>query len=443
MDNMKDFNLRSDALEIFSASLEEVDPVIAVKRHLRLEGDTLRVGDRKYNLSTYTHIYVVGCGKAAASMSSALEDILHERISGGIINVKYGYTKALHSITINEAGHPIPDEAGARGTQEILRLLQGLGGNDLVIFVISGGGSALLPLPKDGISLEEKQRVTKMLLECGASIDEMNALRKHISTVKGGQLARVAYPATLISLLLSDVVGDRMDVIASGPTVPDESTFEDCMTIVDKYSLNLPDSVINLLKSGLNGAIEETPKVGDPIFDKTFSLIIGSNMMALKAAEQRAKELGYNTLILSSSIEGETKEVAKVHTAIAKELHATGNPIQKPACIISGGETTVTIKGTGLGGRNQEFVLASALEIAGLSDTVILSCGTDGTDGPTDAAGAIADGLTVQRAKKLGMQPVEYLQNNDAYHFFERLDDLIKTGPTNTNVMDVRLVVVG
>lgn len=434
--------MRKDAMEIFTASLNAVDPIIAVKKYLSLEGDVLQVGKRSYDLSNYARIYVIGCGKAAASMSYALEDILQNRISGGIINVKYGHTKDLKYIKINEAGHPIPDEAGVEGTEEILALLHGLRDNDLVIFVLSGGGSALLPLPKDGISLEEKQRVTKMLLDSGASIDEMNALRKHISKVKGGQLARVAYPATSISLLLSDVVGDRKDVIASGPTVPDESAFGDCMSIIEKYNLQLPESVMNLIKKGLNGEIEETPKAGDPIFEKTFPVIIASNIMALKAAEQKAKELGYNALILSSAIEGETKEVAQVHTAIAKEIRASGNPISKPACIISGGETTVTIKGKGLGGRNQEFVLASATEIAGMSDTVILSCGTDGTDGPTDAAGALADGLTIQRAEKLGMHAMEYLWNNDSYHFFEKLDDLIKTGPTNTNVMDVRLLLM-
>jgi hydroxypyruvate reductase len=440
---MKKSELRTDAVAIFNASLKAVDPISAVKKHVSLDGDMLRVGDRGYNLSTYAHIYVVGCGKAAASMSYALEEILQNRVDGGIINVKYGHTKDLKFITINEAGHPIPDEAGVKGTREIVALLQRLGETDLVIFVISGGGSALLPLPREGITLEEKQRVTKMLLERGASIDEMNAVRKHISRVKGGQLARVAYPATSISLLLSDVVGDRIEVIASGPTVPDESTFRDCMSILEKYHVKLPESVMNLLKRGLNGALEETPKAGDTIFDKTFPLIIGSNIMALKAAEQKARALGYyNTLLLSSSIEGETKEVAKVHAALAKEIHATGNPIPKPACIISGGETTVTLKGKGLGGRNQEFVLASALEIAGMDGTVILSCGTDGTDGPTDAAGALADGFTTQRAEKLGMHPREYLRNNDSYHFFEKLDDLIKTGPTNTNVMDVRLVLV-
>ncbi len=439
---MKDSEMREDARDIFNASLKAVDPIIAVKKHLSLEGDVLQVGKRSYDLSNYSHIYVIGCGKAAASMSYALEDILQNRISGGIINVKYGHTKDLKYIKINEAGHPIPDEAGVKGTKEILTLLHGLRDKDLVMFVISGGGSALLPLPKDGISLEEKQRVTKMLLDSGASIDEMNALRKHISQVKGGQLARVAYPATVISLLLSDVVGDRLDVIASGPTVPDESTFGDCMSIIEKYNLKLPESVMNLIKKGEEGEVEETPKEGDPFFEKTVHVIIASNILALKAAEQKADELGYNTLILSSAIEGETKEVAKVHTAIAKEIHASGNPISKPACIISGGETTVTITGKGLGGRNQEFVLASALEIAGMGDTVILSCGTDGTDGPTDTAGALVGRLTIQRAEKLGMQAREYLGNNDSYHFFEKLDDLIKTGPTNTNVMDVRLLLV-
>ncbi|MFQ6119555.1 MAG: glycerate kinase [Methanosarcinales archaeon] len=438
---MKESKLRQNIMEIFKASIKAVDPIKAVQKHVSLEGDILKVGERQYDLSEL-RVYVIGCGKAAASMSYALEDILGHRISGGIINVKYGHIMYLKKIKINEAGHPIPDASGVKGTKEILNLLQGLEEKDLVIFVISGGGSALLTLPKDGISLEEKQRVTKMLLDSGASISEMNAIRKHLSKVKGGQLARVAYPATLISLILSDVVGDRIDVIASGPTVPDKSTFKECIDIVEKYSLNFPESVNNLLLKGVKREIEETPKESSKIFERTYNLIIGSNILALKAAEQKAKELGYNTLILSSSIEGETREVAKVHTAIAKEIHATGNPIQKPACIISGGETTVTIKGKGLGGRNQEFALASAIEINGMYDTVILSGGTDGTDGPTDAAGAVADGLTIQRAEKLGMSAIKYLQNNDSYHFFEKLGDLIKTGPTNTNVMDVRLLLV-
>jgi glycerate 2-kinase len=435
--------LRADAAAIFKAALAAVNPIDAVKRHVRLDGELLRVGDRAYDFSTYERCFVVGCGKAAATMGFALEDILGDRIEGGIVIVKYGHTMDLKHITLHEAGHPIPDEAGVEGARAMVRLLRGLGPNDLVIVVISGGGSALLPLPREGITLAEKQQVTKQLLACGASIDEMNAIRKHLSQVKGGQLARIIHPAASISLLLSDVVGDRLDVIASGPTVPDSSTFADCLAIVERYALELPGPVLQLLERGSRGELEETPKVNDQVFARAFHQIVGSNIHALRAAAQKARALGYNALILSSAIEGETREVAKVHTALAKEIRATGNPIEKTACLISGGETTVTIRGQGLGGRNQEFVLASALEIAGVDSTVVLSCGTDGTDGPTDAAGAIADGYTVRRAEQQGLQADRYLRNNDSYHFFEPLGDLIKTGPTNTNVMDVRLVLVG
>ncbi|MCI0529242.1 MAG: DUF4147 domain-containing protein, partial [Nitrospira sp.] len=255
----------------------------------------------------------------------------------------------------------------------------------------------------------------------------------------------VVMPATLINLILSDVIGDPLDVIASGPTVPDESTFQDCWRILEKYQLTdrVPSSVLNHIRAGLTGQVQETPKWGDSVFAKTQNLVVGSNLLAVKAAAQKAQALGYNTLILSSFVEGETREVAKVHTAIAKEILSSGNPIPRPACVISGGETTVTLKGKGLGGRNQEFVLAAALDIAGLKDVVVLSIGTDGTDGPTDAAGAIADGGTVQRARNLNLEPFKYLQENDSYHFFQPLQDLIITGPTNTNVMDLRIVLVG
>ena len=440
---MSEVDLRKDAMEIFLASIRAVDPIISVKEHVSLEGDILRVGTNSYDLSNYDGIYVIGCGKAAAPMGRALEDILGDRIDGGTINVKYGHITPLKIIKVNEAGHPIPDDAGVEGTREILNMLDGLGERDLVLSVISGGGSALLSIPKDGISLDTEQGITKMLLDCGASIDEMNTLRKHISGVKGGELARVAYPATVISLILSDVVGDRMDVIASGPTVPDESTYADCMKIIDKYDLKLPVSAMDKIKRGVEGLVDETPKRDNKIFNRTYNLIVGKNIMALKAAEQKAKECGYNTLILSSSIEGETRDVAFVHAAIAKEIRASGNPIEAPACVISGGETTVTIKGDGKGGRNQEFVLASAMKIDGMEDVVILSGGTDGSDGPTDATGAIADGSSIDRGNKKNLDSTKYLQDNDSYHFFESLGDLIKTGPTNTNVMDVRLLLVG
>jgi len=292
--------------------------------------------------------------------------------------------------------------------------------------------------------LEDKQQMTKLLLEVGATIHEINALRKHVSRVKGGRLAKLAYPSTLISLILSDVVGDNLDSIASGPTVPDESTFGDCLDILKKYELQdkISSSVVEFLKEGAQGEHEETPKADDPAFERTQNVIIGSNILAVKAAEKKAQELGYNSLILSTLIEGETKEVAKVHAAIAKEILRTGNPIEKPACVISGGETTVTIQGQGLGGRNQEFTLAAAIEIDGWDGVVILSGGTDGTDGPTDAAGAIADGMTVNRAKELELDAQASLKENDSYNFFQPLDDLIITGPTHTNVMDLRLVII-
>ncbi len=436
--------LRSDGIEIFHHALRAVDPVEAVKRHLTLKGKDLRVNGKVYPLRDYGHISVIGGGKAGASMALALEEILGDRITRGIINVKYGHLTELKKIKLNEVGHPIPDQRGVSGAEEIGQLLEQLGEGDLVICLISGGGSALLPSPANGISLEDKQKMTNLLLECGANINEINAIRKHISKLKGGGLARLAYPSTVISLILSDVVGDPLDVIGSGPTVPDNSTFGECMAILRKYNLSkkVPQSIKVRFQRGIKGEIEETPKPGNSVFEKTYNVIIGSNIIAVKAAERRAIELGYKPLILSTFIEGETREAAKIHAAIAREIVKTNHPIGPPACVISGGETTVTIRGKGLGGRNQEFVLASALDIHGLKDIVILSGGTDGTDGPTDAAGAIADVDTVRRAQELGLDPTVYLQDNDSYHFFEKLGDLLVTGPTNTNVMDLRLILV-
>ena len=445
---MNEEKSRSDIREIFGKALKAVDPVEVVKRSLRLvnmpSGIKLLAGDKEYDLSEHQSIHVVGAGKAACSMGRSVEEILGEWIVKGTVTVKYGYGEELERIHVCEAGHPIPDEAGMKGTRDILRLVQGLTSHDLVLCLISGGGSALMPLPSEGITLNEKQDTTQLLLNCGATINEINTIRKHISQIKGGRLAEAVYPATLISLILSDVIGDPLDIIASGPTVPDESTFKDCLQIVKRYGLQkkIPASVLIHIKEGTKGKREETPKPGDEIFEKTQNLIIGNNLLAIKEAQRVSENLGYNTLILSSSIIGETREVAKVHTAIAMEVLNSGNPVKKPACIISGGETTVTIKGGGLGGRNQEFALAAAQEIDGLQEITILSGGTDGTDGPTDAAGAIADGSTIERARKLKMDPYVYLDKNDSYHFFENLDDLLITGPTKTNVMDLRLMIV-
>jgi glycerate 2-kinase len=440
--------MRKEAEAIFRASIERVDPYEAVKKFLRMHEGRLSLGPEDHpeielELDSFDRVFIVGGGKATAPMAKALEDLLGNRIDRGLINVKYGFTKPLSRIDVTEAGHPIPDEEGVRGAKRILTLLQEAKDKDLVFSLISGGGSALLPSPAGKIALGEKQTVTKSLLECGASIDEINTIRKHVSLSKGGQMARAAYPATTVNLMLSDVVGDRMDVIASGPFVPDSSTFADAWELVSKYSLSIPDSVREYLKKGLNGEVPETPKKGDPLFEKVHNFIIGSNILALKAAQEAAEAMGYCSVILSSMVEGETREVAGVHAAVAKEVLQTGHPIAPPACIISGGETTVTIRGKGLGGRNQEFCLASALGLTGMPERVIvLSGGTDGNDGPTPAAGAVVDPLTVRRGSALGLTAVDFLNDNDSYHFFEKTGELLVTGPTMTNVMDVRLVLV-
>ena len=435
--------LRQQALAIFRAALAAADPAAAILGHVRLRGGTLFAGRTRYSLRGIRKIHVVGAGKAGAAMARAIEKLglPSEKRGESLVNVKYGHLAKLRWIQLNESGHPVPDEPGVRGAQRISEIATGAGAEDLVICLISGGASALLPFPAPPITLEEKQTVTKLLLACGATIHEINAVRKHISGIKGGQLARMAYPARVLALILSDVIGDNLDVIGSGTTAPDASTFASAMAVLDKYAIldRVPAGVRERLESGAHGAIRETPKRGDPAFARVQNLIVGSNRLAVEAAAVRARELGFRTLILSTQIEGETREIARMHAAIAKEIAQYGRPIQRPACVISGGETTVTLRGNGSGGRNQEFVLAAALDIAGLEPTVVLSGGTDGTDGPTDAAGAIADGYTLAR----GREAQTHLDVNDSYHYFEELGDLVITGPTNTNVMDVRVMLVG
>jgi hydroxypyruvate reductase len=453
--------MRQDARAIFAAGVAAADPYRAVERHVSFENDTLFVapspyaslfpatgertkvrGQMEYDLKNYQRVFIVGAGKASARMAHAVEELLGNRVAAGVVNVKYGHAVPLRVTRVNEAGHPIPDEAGQRGAREVIALAHQAGERDLIFFLITGGGSALLPCPVDGITLGDKQQTTKILLDCGATIQEINAIRKHISKVKGGRLARLAFPATVIALILSDVIGDSLDSIASGPTVPDSTTFAECLGIISRYGIDerIPPPVVQLLRRGASGEDEETPKSSDPVFQNVQNVIVGSNRQALAAAQRKAEELGYNSLLLSSYIEGETRIVAALHGAIAREIVATGNPIPRPACIISGGETTVTIRGSGLGGRNQEFVLAASNAIAGLENVVILSGGTDGTDGPTDAAGALADGTTLARARDLGLDAKVILDNNDSYHFFQPLGDLLVTGPTFTNVMDLRII---
>ena len=436
--------LRKQALAIFRAAVQAADPVEAVRRHFHLQDGVLAVGGRRYRLAQFDRIFVIGAGKASASMGKAVERALGSRISSGLINVKYGHTDKLKRIELIECGHPKPDQAGLAGAARIAMIAKQAGERDLVVCVMSGGGSALLPAPAAPVTLEEKQSITKLLLDCGANIHEINAVRKHISSIKGGQLARMAFPATVISLLLSDVIGDDLDVIGSGPTAPDASTFASARDILRKYGIDskAPASVRERIERGAAGEIAETPKSGDPALSRTQNVVVGSNILAVEAAAAKARELGFRTMVLSTFIEGETRDVARMHAAIARQARLFGQPARPPACIISGGETTVTIRGDGKGGRNQEFALAAAIDIVGLDGMLILSGGTDGNDGPTDAAGAMADGQTCDRAAKLGLSPKDYLANNDSYHFFKPLGDLLITGPTKTNVMDVRLILV-
>lgn len=437
-------DLRQDAVTIFQAGLKAVNPDSAVKRFCSLDGEILAVNGQDYDLSLFKRVVILGAGKGSASMAKAIEDLLGSRISEGIVTVKYGHLEDLSTIRTIEAGHPVPDMNGHKGARALFQLAENADETTLIICLISGGGSALTPLPVEGITLEDKQETTRALLDCGATIHEINTIRKHLSQIKGGGLARAAYPATLITLILSDVVGDDLDSIASGPCVPDPTTYADCLKIIEKYAIGrkIPPNVLKQIESGIDGRAAETPKDGDEIFDRTKNIIIGNNFDALQSAKEEADQLGYNSLLLSSMMEGETRDVAALHMAIAKEIELHNLPVPKPACLLSGGETTVTIRGNGKGGRSQEFALAAALKMEGMNNTLVLCGGTDGTDGPTDAAGAISDSTTLTRARSAALDPLEYLTSNDSYHFFDALGDLYKTGPTNTNVMDLRIILV-
>lgn len=438
-----------DLKAIFSASIAAVKPSTAVASHVRLENDRLILlsGDsrvREIDLGGVRRIIVVGAGKATASMARAIEGILGGRIHAGCICVKDGYTEPLAAIECIEASHPVPDGRGMTGARRMLELLGCANERDLVISLISGGASALLPLPPAPITLDEKRATTTLLLKSGAAIDEMNTVRKHLSLVKGGNMARAVKGAPVVNLMVSDVVGDHIDVIGSGPFTPDRSTFGDALRVLERYGIAdaVPTSVIQRIRAGAGGAIAENPADGDPAFRNVTNLVIASNIIALEAARREAKARGYNSIILSSLIEGDTRDAAFWHTRIAREIIATSNPVPRPACVISGGETTVAVRGDGLGGRNMEFALHAALFIDGSDACAIASIGTDGTDGPTDAAGAVIDGRTAGLAREKGIDIHEYADKNDSYHFHERMGTLIITGPTNTNVMDVRIMLV-
>jgi len=436
--------MHQEARSIFDAAIKAVDPVAAIKKHVTLKGATLSIGSRRYDLNRFDNIFVVGAGKATAPMARALEQILGDRITDGVIVIKDGHGVPLQHIRTHEASHPVPDERGVRGTEAVLALAGAAGQKDLVVCLISGGGSALLVAPAQNLTLADKQATTRQLLACGATIHEINTVRKHLSRVKGGWLAHLAAPATVATLILSDVVGDDLDVIASGPTVADTSTFEQAWQVFKHHAIidRLAPAVKDHFIKGIQGQIQDTPKAHDPVFERVDWTLVGTNLQGLQAARTQAEKLGYTAVILSSRIEGEAREIAKVFVGVAREVQETGHPVAVPACILAGGETTVTIEGNGKGGRNQEFGLAAAVALDGEENIVVLSGGTDGTDGPTDAAGAIADGQTIERARKLDLDARQYLKQNDSYTFFQQLDDLLMTGPTRTNVMDVYMILV-
>lgn len=433
-------------MTIVNAALKAVDPAEAVRKVMKRENNNLIVAGKIYDLDYFQRIVVVGGGKAGAPMAAAVEEILGERISNGWVNVKEGYIlePSPVRITINQAGHPTPNEAGLEGAKRIIELVSELGEKDLVITLISGGGSALLPLPAAGITLDDKKIATSLLLKCGATINEMNALRKHISAIKGGQLAKAAYPATIISLILSDVVGSPLDTIASGPTAPDSTTFSDAWRVLEKYNLiaEMPPAIVERLRKGLKGEIPETPKSGDPIFERVQNVIIADNYIAATAALEEARQQGFNALLLTTFLEGEAREIGKAVAALGKEVATRGLPVPPPACLVLGGETTVTVRGKGKGGRNQELALAAAIALESWEKVTVVTLATDGTDGPTDAAGAIVNGTTIQRALEKGLSPLDYLQDNDSYTFFKTLGDLLITGPTNTNVNDLVFIFI-
>jgi len=440
-----DRKAREVAINALNAALEAVDPEAIIKSKVSVKGDTLKIENLSFNLDEFKNIFVVGGGKASGCMAEALEGILGDRIEEGAINVPYACPPyQTRRVRLQHASHPVPDVAGVKGASRMLELVSRAEENDLIICLISGGGSSLMPQPSGGVSLQDKRKVTDALLKSGATIKEINTVRKHVSGLKGGWLAKKAYPATVVNLILSDVVGDPLDSIASGPTVPDPTTFLDAIEILKHHGLwsKAPKSVRKVLLKGNKGLIPETPKAGDKAFEKVHNIVVGNNLTASQAAYNSVKDAGLNALLLTACLEGEAREVGTMLASMAKEIVTSGHPVSKPAGIVAGGETTVTVMGKGKGGRNQEIALGAALKIGDSDGVVVASLSTDGVDGPTEAAGAIIDGKTLLRAHEFGLNPRKFLAENDSCSFFAKLSDLIFTGPTGTNVCDVSVIVV-
>ncbi len=434
--------LRAAARSIWEASLEASRPETCLAEALRSTGDGFTVDGAHYPAPG--RVVVVGAGKAGAAMARTVERILGDRIDAGRVITKHGHGLPTARIEILEAGHPVPDAAGVAAARKLREIVSGLSPRDTVLCLISGGGSALLPAPSGGVTLDDKQAVTSRLLRAGADIRELNAVRKHLSEVKGGRLMEWAAPARVVSLIMSDVIGDPLDFIASGPTAPDTTTFADALEIVRKYEIDVPEAVRQRLERGARGEIPDTPKPGDPMFERAHNHIVANNRRLVDAAAAAARRLGFRTLILGSEIEGEARDVGGIFAAVAREIGATGNPVAAPACVLAAGETTVTVRGSGRGGRNQEMALAWALGMRGWTRPVCFaSVASDGTDGPTDAAGGCVDPSTCARAAGGDRAAEASLRSNDSYAFLEAAGDLIRTGPTQTNLMDLQILLAG
>jgi len=434
-------SLKEILQDIIIDTLRSLNPKDAIKKYVSYDPEwkLLKIKDRKFEIKG--KVYLLAVGKASFTMAEGIMEILGDLIDKGYVVLPYGYEGFLgNNIEVMYSSHPIPDENGVKSAQKIYDFVRDMEERDILIFLLSGGGSALLPLPRAEISLEDKIETTKLLLSCSARIQEVNAVRKHLSKIKGGQLASICR-GTIITLIVSDVLGNPLDSIASGPTVPDPTTFQDVYNIIIKYNLweKIPERVRRLVKMGMAGEVPETPKSID---SRHYALVILSNRDYLEKLMDKVRNLGVKALLVTGFLEGEAREVAKVIASIVKEIKYSGNPVSPPCALIFGGETTVTVMGNGLGGRNQELALSFALEISDLENVYMTSFATDGRDGPCDSAGAYVDTTTIERAQKLGMDPVSYLLNNDSYHFFNNIGDLIKVGPTHTNVNDIVLVLV-
>jgi len=424
-------------------ALESVESEPALRRAVRKRGDILTVGSRRYDLRHYDRVVVVGAGKATAPMARAIEGILGSRLHSGLVIVKYGHGVSTKRIVVEEASHPIPDRAGVLAAKRLRSIAASLTDRDLLIVLLSGGASSLMPAPIHGITLADKQRVTRQLLRSGAEISEINSVRKHLSSLKGGRLAE-STRATVVTLILSDVLGDDVSAIASGPTAPDPTTYDGAVACLKRYKIwsQVPRTVRDHLERGRRGQIPETPKARSAVFRRVHNEIIGNSRLALGSLMRIARKAGLRTVLLSMTMTGEARIVGAQFGALARKIIDEKRPVAKPCCLMAGGETTVTVMGGGKGGRAQEFAVAAAKVIAGLPNVWVVAVGTDGTDGPTDVAGALVGGRTVAQADRLGIDLDSALSRNDTYPALKRLGSHIITGPTGTNVNDLYLLFV-